>query len=192
MSDSVEGRLPGGPPSTRKIRRVEALVAVVVVQLGWCANVLGVSHELAFFGPVVVLVLATLHCAYSITWRDDLKLMLGLAVVGTALDSVQSVLGFLIFYGRPEGWPSWLAPPWITALWFHFGTLRWPFFRPMSHKPWLAALCGVVGAPLAYWGGTKLQAAAFGPSPWLSALSLAVIWAVLLPVAARVTWRKYL
>lgn len=199
MSNSAEGPTPSDPqprgprpPSTVKIRRVEALVAVVVVQLGWFANVLGASRELAFFGPVVVLVLSVLHCAYSLTWRDDLRLMVVLAAVGTLLDSAQQAFGFLMFYGQPDGWPSWLAPPWITALWFHFGTLRWPFFRPVARKPWFAALCGAVGAPIAYWGGVKLEAAAFGPSPWLSALSLAVVWAVVLPVAARWAWRRYL
>lgn len=180
------------PPSTQKIRKVEALVAVAVVQLGWFANVLGAARDLFWFGPVVVLVLAALHCAYSFTWREDLKLMAGLAVVGTALDSAQQVLGFLTFYGRPDGWPAWLAPPWITALWFHFGTLRWPLFRPMARRPWLAALCGAVGAPVAYWGGVRLDAAAFASSPWAAAASLAMVWAVLLPLASRLTWKKWI
>lgn len=188
MSNTVQD---SGPPSKLKIRRAESLVAVVVVQLGWLANVIGASHELAFFGPVVVLVLSTLHCAYSVTWRDDLRLMVGLALVGTVLDSAQSALGFMTFYGRPLSWPGWLAPPWIIALWFHFGTLRWAFFRPVSRRPWLAALAGALGAPVAYWAGTRLDAAAFGPSPWLTVLSLATVWAVLLPVAAHVTWRKH-
>lgn len=192
MSNSVQDPDQSRPPSTLKIRRAEALVAAIVVQLGWLACVIGASHDLAFFGPVVVLVLSVLHCAYSFTWRDDLKLMVGLALVGTLLDSAQSAAGLIMFYGRPESWPAWLAPPWITALWFHFGTLRWPFFRPVSQRPWLAFLAGAVGAPVAYWAGTRLDAAAFGPSPWLTALSLATVWAVLLPVASRITWRRFL
>lgn len=195
MSDAVAfhpaGNGPAGePPSARKIRRVESLVAAGVVLLGWFACILGAASELYWLGPAVVIVLAGLHCAYSVTWLADLRLMLVLAGVGTALDSAQSILGFLTFYGRPESWPAWLAPPWITALWLHFGTLRWPLFRPLARRPGLAAGLGAVAAPLAYWAGARLDAAAFGDPAWRTFIALAVVWAVLLPVAARWTWRR--
>lgn len=175
--------------TTRQIRRVEGIVSVVVVQVGWFACVLGAARGLSWLGPAVVLVFSALHCAYSFTWRRDLRLMLTLAIAGTILDSLLANLGLMAFYGRPDPWPAWLVPPWITALWLHFGTLRHALFRPLSKRSWIAALCGAVGAPVAYAGGVRLQAASFHPQLWPSLLALALAWAVLLPVASRLTWR---
>jgi hypothetical protein len=103
-----------------------------------------------------------------------------LALVGTTVDSLQSGFQILTFEGAPS---PWLCPPWIVALWVHFGlTLLGPLDFLRGRLP-LAALLGAIGGPLAYAGGVGMGAAAFGREPAVSLCVLALVWAAACPLA---------
>ena len=84
---------------------------------------------------------------------------------------------------------SWLAPPWIVALWLQFATSRETLLASLRDRPWIAAVVGAVGGPLAYGAGVRLGAASFpAGETTLSLLALAVVWGIVLPWA---TWFAY-
>lgn len=171
-------------------RRREIAVSVgnfLLLQVGWFACVGGAAKGIFWIGPAVVAGLVALHLAMVEDRRRELLLIVGFGAVGTVLDSTLSGLGLLTFAGSPA---LWLCPLWISALWLHFGaSLRGPLASFRS-RPWLAALFGGVGAPMAYWAGVHLGAAAFHPQPIRSVLAIAAIWGILLPLALAVAWRS--
>lgn len=74
-----------------------------------------------------------------------------------------------------------LPPPWMLALWANFATTLNLSLAGLQTRPWLAALLGLAGGPLAYWGGAGLGAMTFvAPLPALIALALG--WALLTPL----------
>ena len=163
-------------------RTTRLVVEIVLLQVGWFACVGGAARDLHWLGPLVVAFLLAVHLRGSDAPRRDLLLICLLGGVGTVLDSVQSGLGLLGFRGAPA---AWLCPPWITALWLHFGVgLRGPM-ASFATRPWAAAAFGMIGGPLAYWAGVRLGAASFHAEPWWSIASIAIVWGTVFPLALR-------
>lgn len=167
--------------------RLGTFFDAVLVQLGWWACVLATASGRPLVGPALVAIFLLVQ-----TWglaSDDRRrawqTIVLLGVAGTAIDSLQSGLGILTFRGAPA---PWIAPLWITALWCHFATAL-PALAFLRSRPPIAALLGAVGGPLAYAGGARMQAAALHPEPWISLLSIAVVWAVAFPLMLRLTPR---
>lgn len=74
-----------------------------------------------------------------------------------------------------------LPPVWMIALWANFATTLNLSLAGLQSRPGLAALLGLVGGPLAYWGGAGLGAMTFvAPLPAL--ITLALGWALLTPL----------
>ena len=114
------------------------------------------------------------------------ELLAVLGVVGLAIDSALSASSIISFVGSPF---SWLAPPWIVALWLQFATSRETLLASLRDRPWIAAVVGAVGGPLAYGVGVRLGAASFpAGEEALSLLVFAVVWAAIMPWA---TWFAY-
>lgn len=164
-------------------RRLGTLFDAALVQLGWWVCVLAAARDAFLIGPAVVAVLLlvqtwTLPAALRrLTWIHIV--LVGAA--GTAVDSLQSGLGTLSFAGSPAGG---LAPLWITALWCQFVTVV-PAFAFLRSHLWAAGLLGGVGGPAAYAAGARFDAAVLHPEPWISLLSLGLVWALALPLMIR-------
>ncbi|MEO1082892.1 MAG: DUF2878 domain-containing protein [Acidobacteriota bacterium] len=173
-------------PSNPWIGRLQTVVVFVVLQVGWFSCVLGAAWGVAWLGPAVVLVLVVLHLLYSRSWRRDLALMAGLCLVGVAFETLLVRSGWIVYEGAVvAGW----APPWIVALWVHFGTMRHALLRMVYGRPAVGALAGAIGGPLAYAGGVALGAASFSPPEWRAPLALGVAWALVIPLASFFAWR---
>ena len=79
---------------------------------------------------------------------------------------------------------DYMAPYWIITMWMLFATTINMSMRFMRGRPWLAAVFGLVGGPLAYYGGHKIGGIQFVNE--MAALSmLAIGWAVMMPVLMR-------
>ena len=74
-----------------------------------------------------------------------------------------------------------LPPPWMIALWANFATTLNLSLAGLQTRPGLAALLGLIGGPLAYWGGAGLGAMTF-VAPLPAFIALALGWAVLTPL----------
>lgn len=109
-----------------------------------------------------------------------------LTLTGLALDSVLIASGWLTFTG------SAFLPMWMVALWACFALMLVQVLADLLRNPWLAALFGAVGGPLAYWGGSILGGQMlYQPVLELSVL-LGLCWSLLMGVAVhyRYLWSK--
>ncbi len=160
-----------------------SLFDAALVQLGWWACVLSAAHGLTWLGPAAVGVLLVVQIGSLATGarRQAWQNVLLLGFCGTTVDSLLSGFGAMSLAGSPS---PWLAPLWITALWSQFATVL-PAFAPLRSKPLVLALLGVVGGPLAYGGGARMGAATLHSEPWISLVTLGLIWAMALPLMAH-------
>ncbi|HXU31079.1 MAG TPA: DUF2878 domain-containing protein [Thermoanaerobaculia bacterium] len=175
---------------------MRGLLTFVALQVGWFACVLGGARENVWIGPLVVAVLILGHLV-SFAWprrnarsgkflRHEIVTLLSFGLAGTFADSLQSGLGLLAFHGSPSSGPGvWLAPPWIAALWFHFGTVLTGPLAPLRDRRLLTVALCLVAAPLSYAGGGRLGAVAFHPAGWPSVLSIGLVWTTILSLALR-------
>ncbi len=174
---------------------MRGLLTFFALQVGWFACVLGGARGRVWIGPVVVAVLIAGHLAsfsgkrsarQPSALRHEIATILCFGLAGYCADSLQSGLGLLAFHGNPTGGPgAWLAPPWIAALWFHFGTVLTGPLAPLRDRRLLTVALCLVGAPLSYAGGGRLGAVVFHPAGWPSVLSIGLVWTTMLTLALR-------
>jgi uncharacterized protein DUF2878 len=160
----------------------------LLYQAGWCACVLGAASGHPWLGSGLGVVPIVLHVVWSCRRSDALALALATGAIGLVVDTLQIALGTLRFDVGTLA--SWLPPPWLVLVWaqfamtFHFG-LRW-----LQGRPFTAALFGLFGGPLAFLAGRRLGVVALHPALWPSLLSLAVTWAIAMPVALGLAARQ--
>ena len=159
----------------------------LLTQVGWFACVLGAARDRFWIGPIVVALLLVFHLWQSRERWIELELILAMGAVGVAIDSMLMCFDLLNFRGAPA---ACLAPPWIAALWLHFGTSRHSLLAVLRNRLPLAALVGMVAGPVAYGAGVRFGAASFHPETWRSLIGLGVAWGIILPLATWFTWHR--
>lgn len=156
-----------------------AAINFVGFQLGWFACVLGAANQLPWLGIVVAIPILGWHLWQANNPRLEIALMLIATVFGSLFDQSLLSLGLIEF--APNSWPSALLPAWMMVLWMLFVTTLNVSLRWMRDKYVISILFGLIGGPLAYWGGTKLGAMhLLKPTAILITLSLG--WGVFMPV----------
>jgi hypothetical protein len=155
------------------------LINITLYQLGWFCCVLGATWANPVLGALLAMVFAGVHLLLTDQPKNECIRMLGAGLIGIIVDSIQQYLGIITFTSHPD-WPLWL-PLWVFVIWAQFATLFRYGLYWLSGRYFLAISFGVIGGPLAYWGGVRLGAAAFGDHLLLSLLSLALVWGVVTP-----------
>ncbi len=155
---------------------------IALFQLGWFACVLGAAHGLPWAGALIAMLIVAWHVARASTPQRELALVAGAALLGAVFESalVQTDLvrysaGVLIEGG---------APYWMIALWALFATTLNVSLRGLRGQPWLAAVLGAVGGPLAYFAGARLGALEFAAAG-AALVAIGAGWAVLTPLLFR-------
>jgi len=156
------------------------IINVVLYQVGWLSCVLGAARGYPFLGSLFAMLLIVIHLLMSTVRKAEIKLMICACLLGVVIDSSQQALGVFNFKIDPD-WPLWL-PLWILVIWAQFATLFHFALSWLSGRYLLAALFGLVGGPLAYWGGVRLGAAPFGETLLFSIVTLALVWALVTPL----------
>ncbi|WP_047337781.1 DUF2878 domain-containing protein [Pseudomonas protegens] len=149
------------------------LINALLFQLGWFICVLSGDSLWLLLGVAILLA----HLRWIGRWTDEGPMIVGIALIGIALDSFLNWLGVFEFQQV-----SLLVPLWLMLLWALLATtlrhgLAW------SARPWwLGCLLGALGGPLSYYAGGRLAGVTFpyGTGPTL--LGLGVLWALLLPL----------
>jgi len=154
---------------------------IVGYQLAWVACVAGAGNGMAWLGPVAALAFVAGTLALGGKRNADLRALALAVPMGLAMDSMFAASGWLN-YAQAWPWPQ-LAPSWIWALWAAFAMTLNHSLSFLDDRPWLAALFGLVGGPLAYWAAAgTFGAVEFGaPLAWIIA-ALALAWALLMPL----------
>jgi hypothetical protein len=161
-----------------------ALTALNVAgfQAVWLCCVAGAGRGLLWPGLLAAALFAALTLAFGGQRGRDLRALILLLPLGIAVDSVFAASGWLA-YAMPVP-SSFLAPAWIVALWVGFILTLNHSLGFLRDRPWLAALFGLVGGPLAYSASARVfDAVDFGVAATQVLLAVALAWALFMPVA---------
>lgn len=153
------------------------LLNIVNYQAIWFLCVIG-GNGLAWLG----LLLIAGHLLVSNQRRSDLILMISLAVGGAIIDGSLKQLGLFSFPEDNSPIPFWLMVIWMALATLPNHSLAW-----LQNRLFIAALLGSIGGPLAYWGGTRLNAATFHWSLTLSLLTLTLVWSITTPAIMKLS-----
>lgn len=161
-------------------------ITLAAYEVVWLVAVLGAGRGLAWPGVAAVTLFAGWRLTVSRCPRIELQLIGVTLLLALALEGFWVTAG-LIVYCAP--WPVRHAPAWLMAIWVAFALTLVPLFGYLHRRPWLAALLGAVGGPLAYLGAQKGHALQLAPPAWRGLLALSLGWAVALPTLAGLAGR---
>jgi len=159
---------------------------LLLFQIGWFACVLGAVNRIFLLGPIVVLVVISVHLFWSNRPSKELVLIGLTALLGAGWDSLLVLVGFVTY---PSGTIiNGLAPYWIIMLWMLFATTLNVSLPWLREKVLLSLLLGAFFGPLAYYVGVQLGGIVF-LNLTASLLSIAVGWSVILPTLIALSVR---
>ena len=147
-------------------------------QIGWFSCAIGAGKGLQWFGPVVVLILITLHLIFSENHKVEIFLIVVSGIGGTIIDSILSSAGAFNFPGNPI---APVCPPFMIALWLNFATVLNYSLAWLKKRLIPAAVLGFFGGPLAYYTGTQFGAITLTENATLSLGVIGVEWAIVTP-----------
>jgi hypothetical protein len=167
-----------------------AALNFVLFQAGWFACVQGAASGMAWAGALCVAAIVGWHVFHAADRSGELRLLAVALVLGLLWENLLARSGWLRYAGNDAH--AGMAPYWLILMWALFaitlnGSLSW-----LKRRPWVAALFGAVGGPLAFVAGERMGAVVFvTPDSGLAALAaLAVAWAAMTPFLLGVASRK--
>lgn len=164
--------------------RTRVVANALAFQGVWFACVVGASFGHAWPGLLAALAFAAATLLLGGRWRGDLRTLAIALPLGLGLDCGFAAIGWLQ-YPAVGAWPL-AAPPWIAALWVGFAMTLNHSLAFLRGEPRLAALLGLVGGPLAYWGAARgFGVVSLPASAGMTLLALGLAWAALLPLVFR-------
>ena len=101
-------------------------------------------------------------------------------LIGVTLDSALLHLGLFDF-----GQPRLLVPLWLALLWPLLASTLRHSLAWTAQPWWRASLLGATSAPLSYYAGAQLADVALPYGTVTTLLTLALIWAAVLPLLHR-------
>lgn len=144
-------------------------------QCVWWTGVLFGNRALLLSIPLLVLhfiLLPRVETAAAIP--RDLSTMLKIGLLGMAVDSLLTLSGVFEF----SAFPTWLA-----CLWLHFAvSLHHSLKLIRAFAMVLQAILGAIFGSLSYLAGVAFDAVSLPYGEGVSAMILAIIWALLLPL----------
>ena len=154
---------------------------LVLFKLGWIACVYFAATGQPFMATLAVAAVVATHLYSAPVVIKEAVLLAVAAVIGMAWESTLVYAGIVSYPGYAANVP--LAPYWIVAMWVLFATtinygLGW------VKRDWrIAAVAGLVGGPMAFFGGAGMGAVEFSDTT-VALVTIGVGWAILLPALA--------
>lgn len=151
-------------------------------KIGWVACVMFAATGAPLLATLSVAAVAVVHLLGVRAPVKEALLLLAAAVIGLGWESFMVWTGLVRYPGHEY---TVLAPYWIVAMWVLFATTINHGLRWAKRSLWVASIAGLLGGPLAFYGGMNLGAVEF--SHMAAALVLIGLgWALLLPVLTLV------
>lgn len=158
------------------------LANFVLFQIAWFLAVGAAARGSMWTGVIAMAVVVAVHLVLVADRKREAGYILCAGLIGTVADTVLSILGVIVYPTSEAVWTQWIVPPWISALWVGFATLPRFSLSWLAGRPWLAAVFGAIGGPLAFWGGMRLGAIAPKPDSVITWVVLAVEYAIATPL----------
>ena len=152
-------------------------------QAGWFACVLSGAAGQPFIGALIAVAVIALHLWRANRPALEIKLLLSAMVVGAVWDSLLAWSNLLDYTSGQLLTDT--APYWIIALWGLFATTLNVSLRWLHGRYAMAAVFGLVGGPLAYYGGASLGALDM-QNIKTALLALGLGWAIITPVLMHI------
>ena len=157
------------------------IVNIVAFQLSWWGCILGAAKGLTYLGPAMMIIFLIVHYFLFVTDIRELYLVAIFGVLGTLIDSLMFLSGSFIYSGSytPD---IFVAPLWITAMWAGFSATVNHSMSWLKGKWLLMVAAGIVFGPAAYFTGEKFGAIEFHLSFLSSAIVIAIVWGLSMPL----------
>ena len=155
-------------------------------QLAWFACVLAAAQGRALLATLAVAIVVCVHLWLAPRRVPEAMLVLVVTSIGLFWDSLVVSLG-LVSYASGN-FADGVAPVWIIAMWALFATSLNLSMGWLKGRPWLAALFGAMGGPLAYLAGERLGGVQM-PDPVMALGAQAIGWAAILPLLTLLATR---
>lgn len=157
-------------PWRQKVGRHYSLINLIGFKVNW---VLLVGFQNSALLPALAIYAGLV--LISPAPRRILEQTVPLALTGIVLDSLLSVLNLFRF-------DTLFIPAWLALLWFSFA-LALPYGLHFLRR-WPLPLQALTGAcaSISYLAGWQLGAVVFPQPVWLTGVTIACIWALLLPL----------
>lgn len=166
--------------------RLNIVANFVLFQLGWFVCVLGGAYGMPWQALLFILVIVGSQLWFATRLKPAITLILITTLLGAALD--QTMLNLELLQYQSHGWSINLVPVWILALWMLFASTLNVSLRWLRNRPWIAALFGAIGGPMAYLAAAKLGAVFIVQTP-LSYIVLSIAWACMMVFLITVSKR---
>ena len=168
-----------------KVER-KIFINFIAFQAAWFACVLAAAEGRALVATLAVAVAVGVHLWLVPRRAPEAMLVLVVTSIGLFWDSLVVSLGLVRY--TTGNFADGVAPVWIIAMWALFATSLNLSMGWLKGRPWLAALFGAVGGPLAYLAGERLGGVQM-PDPVMALGTQAIGWAAILPLLTLLATR---
>lgn len=157
-------------------------------QVVWFLLVRGASHASLGLPLLAGALFVLCQLVTAAQPSRELRVLAAALLLGLIVDGVAVTTGWLRYASPAPAIPPHGAPAWILMLWACFSTTINRSLAALRGRPWLAAVLGGIGAPLAYlaaargWHAVQLE-------PWPGLLWIAACWALALPLLGAISTR---
>ncbi len=154
------------------------LINIVAFKIGWLSSVIGGAQQMPWLGPLVALVVLSIHFYVSHRPSREIVLIVSAAALGAVFDSALLAAGWVQYSSGLIS--DYVAPYWIVTMWMLFATTLNVSLRWMRERPILASVFGLFGGPLAYIAGQKLGGITL-VNEVAALTALGIGWAAIMP-----------
>jgi hypothetical protein len=169
---------------------MKTAVNFIAYQAVWFAVVASAAARRAELGVAAAVLFVAVQLTLSRHRALDARLMAAAVLLGLLVDGTLGCLGWLRYASPAPALPPHGAPLWILCLWASFALTLTRSLAWLMRRPWLGALFGALGGPLAYASAARGFAAVELAPPAARALAgLALGWGAAMPVLAYVARR---
>lgn len=161
----------------------------LLYQIGWFACVWGATSSHPSLAIAVAVGLVAVHMGLTTQPISQSKLLMASFAIGLTVDTTLLAIGVCQF--PTDSFVVWLPPVWMSILWIQFATtLRYSLLW-ISGRYGLAALLGLVCAPLAFLAGERMGAIQFLDPRVTSVGMLGLFWSAAMPLLVYVSDRLH-
>jgi hypothetical protein len=166
---------------------VRVILNVLAFQTAWAGCAYGAAHGLPQVGVLASLACIVVSLALARHRLALLALVLALGCYGLVAETIIVGAGLISFNAH---WPHpAIAPAWMVGLWMAFATLIGPAFGWLQGRLLMASALGAAAGPISYAAAMRLGALHINEPEWGGLLAIALMWAVAMPLALRLSHR---